>query len=175
MALATLTHIGRAAIALSISERPLHIAWGSGDTSWDNSGASLPSLLNATSLVNEIGRRTPGIIGFVEPDEAGDIVIPISAGGEDAIQEARYRSVKGPTPFLYVRANYNYSDASNAIIREMGVFLNTKFIEGLPPGQQYFLPTDIADPGLLLAAQIILPRINRSPSVRQTVEFVLPI
>ena len=29
--------------------------------------------------------------------------------------------------------------------------------------------------GLLLAAQIILPRINRSPSVRQTVEFVLPI
>ena len=48
-------------------------------------------------------------------------------------------------------------------------------MEGLPPGQQYFAPADIADPGLLLAAQIVLPRINRSPSVRQTVEFVLPI
>ena len=175
MALATLTHSGRAAIALSISERPLHIAWGSGDASWDSPGAALPSLLTATSLVNEIGRRTPGIIGFVEPDEAGDIVIPISAGGEGVFQEARYRSVHGPTPFLYVRAHYNYSDASNAVIREMGVFLNTRFVEGLPPGQQYFTPGEIADPGLLLAAQIILPCINRSPSVRQTVEFVLPI
>jgi hypothetical protein len=46
----------------------------------------------------------------------------------------------------------------------------------LPPGQQYFIPAEIENPGLLLAAQIILPRINRSPSVRQTVvEFVLPI
>jgi hypothetical protein len=175
MALATLTHIGRAAIALAIANRPLHIAWGSGDPVWDNPEAELPSLLTATSLVNELGRRTPGSIGFVEPDESGDIVIPISAGGEGAIQEARYRSVTGPTPFLYVRAHYNYGDASNAVIREMGVFMDTEFVEGLPPGQQYFVPADIAVPGLLLAAQIILPRINRSPSVRQTVEFVLPI
>lgn len=175
MALATLTHIGRAAIALAISERPLHIAWGSGDAAWDNPDTALPSLLDATSLVNELGRRTPGTIGFVEPDEAGDIVIPISAGGEGAVQEARYSSVSGPTPFLYVRAHYNYADASNAVIREMGVFMNTGFVEGLPPGQQYFTPADIAEPGLLLAAQIFLPRINRSPSVRQTVEFVLPI
>jgi hypothetical protein len=57
----------------------------------------------------------------------------------------------------------------------MGVFMDTRFVEGLPPGQQYFTPAEIADSGLLLAAQIILPRINRSPSVRQTVEFVLPI
>jgi len=175
MALATLTHIGRAAIALAIAGRPLHIAWGSGESSWDNPDASLPSLLDATCLVNELGRRTPGTIGFVEPDEAGDIVIPVSAGGEGAVQEARYRSVIGPTPFVYVRAHYNYGDASNAVIREMGVFMDTEFVEGLPPGQQYFIPAEIADPGLLLAAQIILPRINRSPSVRQTVEFVLPI
>jgi hypothetical protein len=175
MALATLTHIGRAAIALAIAERPLHIAWGSGESFWDNPDASLPSLLDARSLVNELGRRTPGTIGFVEPDEAGDILIPVSAGGEGAVREARYRSVPGPTPFVYVRAHYNYGDASNAVIREMGVFMNTEFVEGLPPGQQYFTPADIANPGLLLAAQIILPRINRSPSVRQTVEFVLPI
>ena len=31
MALATLTQTGRAAIALAISSRPLHLAWGSGD------------------------------------------------------------------------------------------------------------------------------------------------
>ena len=57
----------------------------------------------------------------------------------------------------------------------MGLFMDTEFVEGLPEGQRYFTPADLKSPGLLLAAQIILPRINRSPSVRQTVEFVLPI
>ena len=107
--------------------------------------------------------------------EAGGIVIPVATGSEGAVQEARYRLVTEPTPYLYVQTAYAYSDASNAIIREMGLFMDTEFIEGLPEGQRYFTPADLKSPGLLLAAQIILPRINRSPSVRQTVEFVLPI
>lgn len=177
MALATLTHMGRAAIALAISLRPLHLAWGTGDAAWEEKETSLPSLIKATTLVNEIGRRTPNRITFVEPDEAGDIIIPVSAGAEGAIQEARYRLVTNgkPTPFLYIQTNYNYADASNAVIREMGVFMDTEFVEGLPEGQRYFKPAEIASKGLLLAVQIILPSINRSPSVRQTVEFVLPI
>lgn len=177
MALATLTHTGRAAIALALSKRPLHLAWGSGDPSWDAPDTQLPSLVTATALRNELGRRTPNRIGFVQPDEAGDIIIPISAGAEGAVQEARYRLVTDgtPTPFLYMQTNYNYADASNAVIREMGVFMDTEFVPDLPPGQRYFTPAEIANPGLLLAAQIILPPINRSPSVRQTVEFVLPI
>lgn len=176
MALATLTQTGRAAIALAISSRPLHLAWGTGDAAWDADGASLPSLVLATALVNEVGRRTPTSIGFVTPDEAGDIVIPVSVGAEGAVQEARYRLVTdGPTPFLYVRTAYNYSEASNAVIREMGLFMDTEFVAGLPEGQRYFAPSDIKSSGLLLAAQIITPAINRSPSVRQTVEFVLPI
>ena len=110
----------------------------------------------------------------MEPDEAGGIVIPVSTGSEGAVQEARYRLATEPTPYLYVQTAYAYSDASNAIIREMGLFMDTEFVEGLPEGQRYFTPADLKSPGLLLAAQIILPRINRSPSVRQTVEFVLP-
>ena len=89
--------------------------------------------------------------------------------------KARSRLATEPTPYLYVQTAYAYSDASNAIIREMGLFMDTEFVEGLPEGQRYFVPDDLKNPGLLLAAQIILPRINRSPSVRQTVEFVLPI
>lgn len=108
-------------------------------------------------------------------DEAGGIVIPVATGSEGAVQEARYRLATEPTPYLYVQTAYAYSDASNAIIREMGLFMDTEFVEGLPEGQRYFVPDDLKNPGLLLAAQIILPRINRSPSVRQTVEFVLPI
>lgn len=175
MALATLTKTGRAAIALAISSRPLHLAWGSGDPAWDADGATLPSLVDSTALLNELGRRTPSHIGFVEPDEAGGIVIPVSTGSEGAVQEARYRLVTEPIPYLYVQTAYAYSDASNAIIREMGLFMDTEFVDGLPEGQRYFTPADLKQPGLLLAAQIILPRINRSPSVRQTVEFVLPI
>ena len=176
MALATLTQTGRAAIALAMASRPLHLAWGSGDPAWDAENASLPSLATATALVAEVGRRTPTNIGFVTPDEAGDIVIPVSVGAEGAVQEARYRLVAGgPTPYLYVRTAYDYGDASNVIIREMGLFMDTGFVEGLPPGQRYFVPADIKNPGLLLAAQIITPPINRSPSVRQTIEFVLPI
>lgn len=31
-----LTQSGRAAIAASIKEQPIHLAWGSGDTSWES-------------------------------------------------------------------------------------------------------------------------------------------
>ncbi|MDR2056131.1 MAG: phage tail protein [Desulfovibrio sp.] len=177
MALATLTHVGRAAIALAISGRPLHLAWGGGVPAWDGPEAELPSLVDATALASELGRRAPDTVAFVEPDEAGEIVIPVTIGGEGAVQEARYSLATDgtPTPFLYMRVNFDYADAGNAVIREMGVFMDTEFVDELPPGQRYFLPGDIADPGLLLAAQIIVPSINRSPSVRQTVEFVLPI
>lgn len=177
MALATLTHQGRAAIALALSKRPLHLAWGTGNPVWDTDSSNLPSLIDATTLVNEVGRRTPNRVGFVAPDEAGDIIIPVSAGAEGAVQEARYRLVTdgSPTPFLYIQTNYNYADASNVVIREMGVFMDTVLVEGLPEGQRYFIPAQAQNAGLLLAAQIILPPINRSPSVRQTVEFVLPI
>ena len=52
MRLATLTKTGRAAIALALSSRPIHLAWGSGNTAWDEEDAELPSLVDATALVN---------------------------------------------------------------------------------------------------------------------------
>lgn len=175
MSLATLTKTGRAAIALALSSRPIHLAWGSGKPEWDAEDAQLPSLVNATALYNEIGRRTPASIGFVEPDEAGDIVIPVATGSDGEVQEARYKSVPGPSPYLYVRVNYNFEDASNAVIREFGVFMDTEIMEGLPEGLRYFTPAQLKNCGLLVAAQIQKPPINRSPAVRQTIEFVLPI
>ena len=157
--------------------RPAPCIWHGAPATLHGTPTTQPCLpsSDSTALVNELGRRTPSHIGFVEPDEAGGIVIPVATGSEGAVQEARYRLATEPTPYLYVQTAYAYSDASNAIIREMGLFMDTEFVEGLPEGQRYFVPDDLKNPGLLLAAQIILPRINRSPSVRQTVEFVLPI
>lgn len=52
--------------------------------------------MEATALVNELGRRTPATIGFVEPDDEGDIVIPVATGAGGEVQEARYKSVTRP-------------------------------------------------------------------------------
>ena len=175
MALATLTNSGRAAIAKAISENTLHLAWGTGDPAWDAPDAELPSLVEATALVNEVGRHALTRCGFVLPDEAGDIIIPVSGGANDAVQEARYRKSDTPTPYLYIYVQYDYGDASNAVIREYGLFMGTTLTEGLPPGQRYFTPAQVQDTGLLMAVQIVTPPINRSPSVRQSVEFVMPI
>lgn len=175
MSLATLTKTGRAAIAKALASHALHLAWGTGKEEWDAPDAALPSLVNATSLVNELGRRKPAVVNFVEPADDGDIVIPVENGAGGDIQEARYKQVDHATPYLYIRVNYNFEDASNATIRELAIFMDTVTKPGLPAGQGYFVPGDVEDPGLMVAAQIVEPPINRSPSVRQTIEFVLPI
>lgn len=175
MSLATLTKTGRAAIAKALADHPLHLAWGIGDPAWDDEGVDIPSLVNATALTAEVGRRKPAAVGFVEPDEQGEIVIPVEQGAGGDVQEMRYRQVDGPTPYLYIRVNFNFGDASNQTIREIGLFMDTETDPDLPPGQGYFVPGEIANPGLLVAAQAVVPPINRSPNVRQTVEFVLPI
>ena len=174
--MATLTNSGRAAMALAVSQRPLHLAWGTGDPAWDDDNADLPSLVEREALVHEIGRRVPASIGFVVLDETnGDIVVPTGVKPDGTVIEARYRQVAGPTPHLYIRTNYDYGDASNATIREIAVYMDTVTKAGLPPGQRYFLPADLESPGLMLAAQIIKPCINRSPATRHSLEFVLPI
>ena len=175
MSLATLTKTGRAAIVKSIAARDIFLAWGTGEEAWDADDAVLPSLVDITAITGEVGRRRASSVGFVTPDDAGEIVIPTASASDGTVTRARYKISEAPTPYLYVRTNFNFEDASNAVIREIGVFLDSVPADGLPGGQQYFTVDQISDPGLLLAAQIITPSIQRSPNVRQTVEFVLPI
>lgn len=175
MSLATLTKTGRAAIAKALSARDIFLAWGTGEEAWDAEDAALPSLVNATAISGEVGRRKATSVGFVTPDEGGDIVIPTASATDGTVVNARYKTSEEPTPYLYIRVNFNFEDASTAIIREIGIFLDSVPADGLPEGQQYFTVDQISDPGLLLAAQIITPSIQRSPNVRQAVEFVLPI
>ena len=108
MALATLTKTGRAAIALAISSRPLHLAWGSGDPAWDADGATLPSLIGSTALLNELGRRTPSHIGFVEPDEAGGIVIADRYTTSNAVHQCSKLPPEQWDDFLRWAFDYEY-------------------------------------------------------------------
>ena len=178
MSLATLTISGRAAIAKAIASQVLHLAWGYGEPEWDSDPDQnhlKTTLIHKTALDHEVGRRLVTFVGFVTPDEAGDITIPIGRQSDGTVEVARYLSCLTPTPYLYMRVNFDYDDANDQIIREVGIFMDTRVKAELPPGQRYFLPADLTDPGQLLAIQRLDPVIKRSPAVRQTFEFVLPI
>ena len=154
-----LTKSGRVVIAESIAARPLHLAWGSGDGVW-----TVPpsESTNATALISEVGRRLATEVAFVVSDVAGDIVLPTGTFS---------RSVT-PTHHLYVRAADGFADASSSVIRQIGIFSNTETNPALPPGQQYFLPADIVDPGRLLHLENLGP-IYRSPAIRESFEVVI--
>lgn len=176
MSLATLTQSGRAAIARAILAQPLHLAWGSGDPAWDEMAeGDLPSLKEATALRAEVGRRLMSSANFCLPDPKGEICVPVGIGPDGSADIERYHSSDTPTPYIYLRCAFDFEDSPEAVIREVGIFMNTLPNEGLPKGQHYLLPSQVADPGILLALQIVSPPINRSPSVRQILEFVLPV
>lgn len=160
--MAILTYSGRAALAAALKYRPLHIAWGTGNPAWDT-GLQAPSI-NENGLVAEIGRRTILIAQYCTPDDAGLISIP---GG-------RFTVSPTPTHWLYIRATFDYSDAPTSMIREVAIFSGTEVVAGLPAGQMYFEPNQVSNPGLLLAIDRF-PAISRSPSVRQSFDFVLDI
>lgn len=175
--LSTITNAGRAAMARAIAERPLHLAWGMGNPEWDTmQKEELPSLVDAEALHAEIGRRKPSVISFCVPDEAGGIVIPISENeSAGTVEKARYSLSSTPTPYLYIRVDYDFEDASNSIIREIGLFLDTKPLASCPAGQFYFRPNELAETGMMFCAQILNRPIHRTISMRQSVEFVQPI
>lgn len=154
-----LTKSGRVVIAESIQIRPVHVAWGTGDGAW----VSPPSEDGeATELISEVGRRTADLVQFVTPDEAGTIVLPT---GNFSVSET-------PTNHLYIKARFTFSDASSSVIREVSAFVGTEPVAGLPAGQRYFTPSEIADPGRMLHLENIQP-IFRSPAIEETFEIVV--
>lgn len=174
--LATLTNSGRAAIAAAICARSISLGWGTGEEAWDNlTEQELPSLLERTDLFNEVGRRVVSVKGYCLPDDQGDITVPVGSMPDGSVDVARYAQCADPSPYLYFKAGYDFGDGGKAVIRELGLFMDAEFADGLPLGQQYFTPGQIKTPGRLLAMQILRPSILRSPTIRQTIEFVLPI
>lgn len=176
MSLATTTLSGRAYQATLLKQQNLYIAWGSGDPDWDVlADGDLPSLVEATSLVAEMGRRVPAAVSYVLPDEDGATSIPVGMDGQGNVQYQRYTISETPTTYLYLRCDFDHADAASDTIREIALFGGTVVDPELPPGQRYFTPGQLVDPGSLIAMEIIRPRFDRSPSVRESYEFVLPL
>lgn len=161
--MAILTTIGRAAWAAVIKARPLHLAWGAGDAAWDT--VLVPPELDDTALVAELGRASVTATGYAVADEAGSIATPTG----------NYRLVAEPTNNLYLRFDFGYAAASDAIVREVGLFIDTTVVPDLPAGKTYFLPAEVESPGTLVAVERFALPLVRSPLTRQQFEFVLVI
>ena len=222
-----LTQSGRAAIAASIKEQPIYLAWGSGDASWESShqvervfvegeialdhhtikdvrvftgqtayqssidytvdsntsviklveNSSItannavtveytqntpPEPITSTKLLKEVGRRVIDEVLFCTGDENGELLTP----------SGRFRPSAVPTNNLYLKFTFDFTDAANQVIRELGVMVGTRVKEELPLGQRYFEPQDIEDQGILLVLEHTVPLI-RTAATRETFSFVV--
>lgn len=162
--MAILTTSGRTALAQAVAAQPLHLAWGSGDPAWDTTPVAEP--VSATALLAELGRRAAAQVLFVTPDVAGSISVP---NGRFSPVAAGQRSNN-----LYLRFNFDYSDAPTSSVREVAIFVGTAVKPEVGGGQTYFSPADLSDGGTLLALQRP-PKIIRSGNTRQSFEFVLTL
>lgn len=151
---------GRAAIAASIKDQPLHLAWGTGNGLWTD---PLPEDYNATALLAEVGRRAPLLVAFAVADPAGDY--EINGVG-------KFSTTSTPTNRLLLVFKYDYADGGTSVIREFGVFVGTEFVAGLPVGQKYFTPAQVADGGYLLQLENRRP-IFRTNMTRETFEILI--
>ncbi len=158
--MAILTNSGRSAVAEILKDQPIHMAWGSGVAAWDTE--SVPEPLTAVALENEIGRRVATQVQYCTPSSSGEIEVP---NGKFAISAE-------PTNFLFMRFTFAFLDAPSATIRELGVFVGTTIRSSVPSSQQYFVPADVQTPGRLLLLERI-PKLDRSPDIRQQFEFVV--
>ena len=157
---AVLTTSGRIAIATAIKARTAHMAWGTGDAAWGTTPPDPPA--SATALVAEVGRRKAQQVRFCTPDANGTIYVP----------EGRFNITDTPTRYLVFQFNFDFTEASTSIIREQAIFLDTVAAAGVPSGQFYLSPSEVANPGTLLVVQRPAP-IQRAATTRQFFENVV--
>jgi hypothetical protein len=160
--MAILVESGRAAVATAILKQPIHLAWGTGDPAWDavpNPGQQPTT--SATDLLHEVGRRTVTQTMYCTPKTDGEIVV----------SKGKFTASQVPTKYLYLRFAFDFLDAANEIIRELGVFIGSTTV-ATPATPNYYLPAEVTDKGQLLVLEYI-QKLGRSEQVRQQFEFVI--
>ena len=166
--MATLTESGRIALAAAVKAKAIHLAWGSGLPEWDATPPiESPSI---AALTTEVGRRVAGLVEYVVPDPAGTLIVPVFNGSS---VPQKFSLSAPPTKYLYMAFQFAVTDAPAETIREAGVFVDT--VTTGSEGQTYFIPAEVADPGMLLAVECLSPKIIRSGSTRKLFEFVLSL
>lgn len=143
---------GRTTIAsLFYAREDIYLAFGKFPEGYENSWTTSPPNVEevtdpeliseigilSTELLEEIGRRRVVISHYVTPDPEGIIGI-----GED------YFSVSAtPTNYLYLKFILDPSDGGSETICQLGIFVNVVPNEGIPAGQFWLAPEEIAEKG----------------------------
>lgn len=124
--MAIITVSGKSALAVSIKQSKLHLAWGVGEEVWRTE----PPVddIERTSLVREVGRRLVDSVNFCISDDDGEVAAPTG----------RFRITEEPTNNLLFTCKYDFEDGSGFTIREIGLFVDTVIKEGVPIGHRYF-------------------------------------
>ena len=162
--MAIMTLAARVKIAQQLFEMPLHMALGLGGEGWGEA-PPMPEY-EATALVREIGRKSVFRKFYVEEDDAGEIVLP---------GERRFATSLTPTRHIYVQFLFDYGEGVGGAIRELGLFAGTVPKAGLPEGQMFFTPQDIADPGTLITLERPDTPDTFTPQKKGTYEEVITI
>jgi hypothetical protein len=137
------------------------LAWGLGDGAWTN----VPEEdILASGLQNEVGRRVMDEVVFCEGDENGLLVTPTG----------RFSVSAESTNQLYFHCTFDFEDAATETIRELGIFIGTEIDDACPPGQRYFVPSELANPGILLVCENTVPLI-RTAATREAFSFVVTL
>jgi hypothetical protein len=124
-----------------------------------------PLAAENVALVNEIGRRVAATVEFVNPDDNGNLYTP---GGQ------RWSISTEATRYLYVAVLFDFLEAQDETIREVGIFVDTVRKAGVPEGQLYLTPNEIEEPGYLLLLDR-MAGVPRSPSKREGFSYVLVV
>ena len=147
--------VGRALVAQRlIGSSEVHLAWGNGDPSWSAGPPDLDG--SETGLHAEVGRRRATEVVYVVP--AADGAIDVGAAGK-----YDYSPSNDPTGFILCRFEFNLDEGVGEDIKEVGIFFDTVIDGAVPPGQDYILPADVVDPGVLFT------RANLAPAEQFTV------
>lgn len=158
--MAILTKEGRIAIAEAIQSQPIFMVWGEGSDDWKETPPDEDT--HAEALNSAIGYRKAFSVQYCEPNEEGEVLIPTG----------RFKVSDKPTNHLLLKFVFEFEDAKEKTIREIGVLIGTKLVEGTPEGKQYFLPKEIKESGRLMLVEHRKP-LYREVGVRETFEFVV--
>jgi hypothetical protein len=113
---------------------------------------------DANDLIEELGRKRLAKKAYVTPDPVGTILVD----GE------LYTESEEPTRYLYLLFRFDSVIETDAVIYQVGVFINTT----TSSGNSYLEPDDVTDPGKMLLIQNIVP-VTRVEGKREYFQFVL--
>jgi hypothetical protein len=134
---------GRGVMAGAFSALPFIAALSAGDPAWDpqwtDPNPPTPDP-DATAIADLIGYVRPSLVDFVEPDPVGAILT--EEGGSFTV-------IAGTSRYCRVRVSIPPGSFPNVYVREIGIFANPTFIEGLAPGKTVLDPGDVVSEGVL--------------------------